>query len=148
MFVFSKIARTLPGLVLKRLIITVHVLYLLLMILLLGSAVFLPNIWILLLGSQYIAQEHLVWMAFLPAILMNGSGFAFTTLSARGITARQWTVIPLVIAAQIIFVYFIGVSNTFNALLFSIMTGSIYFASQYLILFFNFKNLIKIEGSK
>jgi hypothetical protein len=125
---------------LQQLIIKVHFVYLFSMALLLLSAVVLPQVWILLLGVQYAAQQHLIWMAFLPAILMNGSGFAFTTLSSRGYTTKQVYAIPLILAVQAIYLWFVGMRDTPSALGFSIASSAVYFTYQYALLAYWLKN--------
>jgi hypothetical protein len=134
MLLFPVISRAANGPALLRLTIKVHAVYLICMALLLASAVALPQIWILLLGAQYAAQQQLVWMAFLPAILMNGSGFAFTTLSSRGYTAKQVYAIPLILAVQAIYLWAVGMRDTLSALGFSIASSAVYFCYQYALL--------------
>lgn len=134
MLVFPAIGRAATGPALRTMILKAHAVYLAAVSVLLASAVLLPQVWILLLGHQYAAQQHLIWMAFLPAILMNGSGFAFTTLSSRGYTAKQVYAIPLVLAVQAIYLWVVGMSDTRSALGFSIASSAVYFSYQYALL--------------
>jgi len=140
MLLFPLISRATNSTRLQQLIIKVHFVYLFSMALLLLSAVVLPQVWILLLGVQYAAQQHLIWMAFLPAILMNGSGFAFTTLSSRGYTTKQVYAIPLILAVQAIYLWFVGMRDTPSALGFSIASSAVYFTYQYALLAYWLKN--------
>lgn len=128
---FPRIASAAAGPALRAQVLKVHGAYLLLMLLLLSTAVFLPQYWIALLGGTYREQAHLVWMAFLPAIFMNGSGFAFTTLSARGYTVAQIYSIPLIIGVQAAYLAMLGVNDTRSALWFNIATATVYFVYQY-----------------
>jgi len=128
---FPAVASSAPGAPLTRLLVRAHVAYLLAMAALFASSVLLPQYWILLIGEQYAAQQHLLWMAFLPAILMNGSGFAFTTLSSRGITSGQGWVIPLVLAAQCTYLVLFNVSTAREALQFAIVSALVFFIFQY-----------------
>lgn len=141
MLLFPVISRAANGPALQTLIIKVHAVYLVAMGLLLASAIAFPQIWTLLLGKQYAAQQHLIWMAFLPSILMNGSGFAFTTLSSRGYTAKQLYAIPLILAVQALYLWSVGMSDTRSALGFSIASSAVYFIYQYALLGYRLAHL-------
>jgi hypothetical protein len=88
----------------------------------------------LLIGPQYIPQQNLLWLAFLAAILMYSAGFAFTTLTSRGKTSNQVYLIPLVLAIQVIFVFFYGAATTERALVLSVVTGVAFFVFQFTLL--------------
>lgn len=131
---FPVIAAHAPGAGLKRLIAKSHLIYLLAMAAILASVIALPQYWILLIGQQYEAQQTLLWMAFLAAILANASGFAFTTLSVRGMTKWQSLSVPVGIGVQCIYLAFFGASTTIAALGLAVTAGSFYFFFQYLLL--------------
>lgn len=134
LLVFPPIARTPRGPGLRQLIIRTHVFYLVFMACLFSTSLLFPEYWILLVGKQYSDSVNLVWMAFLPAILMNGAGFAYTTLTTRGETSRQIYIIPAVLTVQVIYVLTIGVHETRLALGFSIASAITYFSYQYTML--------------
>lgn len=139
MLLFPVISRAAEGPALRGLVFKAHALYLTGMTLLLSTAILFPHLWILILGDQYAAQQGLIWMAFLPAILMNGSGFAFTTLSSRGYTARQVHAIPLLLGVQMTYLWVVGMSDTRSALGFSIAGAAVYFCYQYALLVYRLR---------
>jgi hypothetical protein len=141
LLVFPPIARTPRGPGLVKLIVRTHVIYLMFMGALFSTAWFLPQYWILLVGKQYSDSANLVWMAFLPAILMNGAGFAYSTLTTRGETSKQIYIIPAVLAVQVIYVLTIGVDQTRLALGFAIASAAAYFLYQYTMLSLRLKKL-------
>jgi hypothetical protein len=103
-------------------------------LLLLLSSIVWPELWILLIGRQYLPQKDLLWMVFLSAIQMYAAGTAFATLTSRGKTSGQFLLIPLVLAIQLALVIFMGVSTTRQALVFSIATSTTFFVFQYAML--------------
>ena len=131
---FPAIARAPSGPGLRRLIFKTYTIYLAIMLSLFLSSVFFPRAWMLLIGSQYLPQEHLLWLAFLAAVLMYAAGFAFTTLTARGKTTNQVYLIPFVIAVQIGFVSYYGAATTERALALSVVTGVAFFVFQFFLL--------------
>jgi hypothetical protein len=131
---FPAIARAPSGPALKRLIFRSFGIYFLVLIALLLSSIYLSNWWMLLIGPQYIPQQNLLWLAFLAAILMYSAGFAFTTLTSRGKTSNQVYLIPLVLAIQVIFVFFYGAATTERALVLSVVTGVAFFVFQFTLL--------------
>jgi len=131
---FPGIARAASGAPLHRLIVRSQLLYFSLVLLLLLSSIVWPELWILLIGRQYLPQKDLLWMVFLSAILMYAAGTAFATLTSRGKTSGQFLLIPLVLAIQLALVIFMGVSTTRQALVFSIATSTTFFVFQYAML--------------
>ncbi|MGF6903740.1 hypothetical protein [Paraburkholderia sp. GAS348] len=134
MLLFPNIARSPSGKPLRLQILRAHSLYLGCMALVVLSAVMFQSYWILLLGSKYVAQKSLVWLAVLSAVLMNGSGFAFTTLSSRGQASSQTLVIPVILVIQLVYVVTMGVGDTRHALGFAVVTALCYFFFQYALL--------------
>lgn len=131
MLFFPRIARAPSGPSLARVLLGSQLVFVAGMSLLLYTAIFWPEYWMLLIGPQYAAQTPLLWMAFLAAILMNCAGFVFTTLSARGWTAGQTWLIPLVLLVQVIFVSVWGVGSTALALAFSVASAATLCLFQY-----------------
>jgi len=131
MLLFPALARAETGPRFLRLVLRVHAAYLVLMLLIFCSAVFMPGAWMLLLGQQYAEQTPYLWMAVGSAILMNAAAFAFRTLAGRGATARQWITIPLVLALQAAFVFGVGVDTLPLVLAFNLATAALHFVYQY-----------------
>jgi len=131
MLLFPALARAETGPRFLRLVLRVHAAYLVLMLLIFCSAVFMPGAWMLLLGQQYAEQTPYLWMAVGSAILMNAAAFAFRTLAGRGATARQWITIPLVLALQAAFVIAVGVDTLPLVLAFNLATAALHFVYQY-----------------
>lgn len=134
MLLFPAIARATPGPRFVSLLLRVHGSYLGLMLLIFLSALFFPQAWMILLGRQYEAQTPYLWMAVGASILMNAAGFAFRTLTGRGATARQWFTIPMVLAVQVAWVAWAGVSSLPLVLGFNLATCGVHFAYQYALL--------------
>jgi len=120
---FPVIASAPDGPRLRSIILKSHLLYIGIMVLVFLSSLLLPNWWILLIGSQYKDRESLVWMVFAATLLINGAGFAFKTVAARGHTARQTLIIPFVLAIQVSYLWIFGASSLRAVLGFSIATA-------------------------
>ena len=131
---FPAIARAPTGPRLATTMVRVHVLYLLCMALVLASAVWLPQYWILLLGKQYSTMAAYVWIVFLASMLNNAAGMAFRTLTVRGATANQSFSIPLVLAVQALYLWLFGAADLRAVLLFNLATAFANFGYQYLLL--------------
>ena len=131
---FPAIACSPSGPALRSLIFKAYAIYLSVMLALFFSSVYFPGVWMLLIGRQYLPQQHLLWLAFLAAVLMYAAGFAFTTLTSRGKTANQGYLIPIVIAVQITYVYFFGAATTERALVLAVVTGIAFFVFQFSLL--------------
>lgn len=128
---FPAIARSAGGPQFVRKLLLTHAAYLGLMLLIFLSSVAVPHYWMLLLGSQYAAQEPYLWIAIGAYVLSSGAGFAFRTLTGRGATSRQWITIPMIIAAQVAFVAWAGVDTLPKVLAFNLATSFVQFAYQY-----------------
>lgn len=128
---FPAIARAAEGERLVAMVFKAHLAYLGMMLLVLLSAVFLPQYWMLLLGSQYKDRESLVWMAFLATLLMNSAGFAFRTVAARGYTVRQSFIIPFVLLIQVGYLWLFGADDLRAVLGFNVATCLANFLYQY-----------------
>ena len=128
---FPAIARAQPGQALRAIMWRAHLSYLGMMTLVLLSAYFLPQYWILLLGEKYRSLEALVWLLFLSSILASAAGFAFSSLTVRGATAGQSFSILVTLAVQSLYLAVIGISDLRSVLGFSIATGIANFVFQY-----------------
>lgn len=131
---FPAIARAAEGERLVAMVAKAHVAYLGMMALVFLTALWLPQYWMLLLGSQYKDRESLVWMAFLATLLMNSAGFAFRTVAARGYTVRQTFIIPFVLGLQVGYLWLFGADNLRAVLGFGIATCLANFLYQYAML--------------
>jgi O-antigen/teichoic acid export membrane protein len=131
---FPAIARAPQGERLRRIVFQSHMAYLAMMALVLLTAVFFPQYWILLLGEQYRSMQPLVWMVFLSSILSNASGFAFRTLAVRGATAGQSFSILATLAVQVLYLWLVGVSDLRSVIGFGIATSVANFGYQYAML--------------
>lgn len=131
---FPAIARAPSGPGLKSLILKTYAIYLSIMLLLFLSSIYFPGVWMLLIGKQYLPQQHLLWLAFLAAVLMYAAGFAFTTLTARGKTTNQIYLIPIVIGVQVAYVSHYGAATTERALTLAVVTGVAFFVFQFSLL--------------
>ncbi|MGJ7510605.1 hypothetical protein [Variovorax sp. GT1P44] len=132
--VFPVIARAPDGERLRRMLLLGHLVYLGMMVLVLLTAIFLPQYWILLLGEKYRSMEPLVWMVFLASILQNASGFAFRTLTVRGATSGQTYSILATLITQVVYLAVVGVSDLRAVLGFGIATAVANFGYQYMLL--------------
>jgi O-antigen/teichoic acid export membrane protein len=128
---FPAIARAAEGERLMAMVAKAHIAYLGMMAIVFLSAVWLPQYWILLLGSQYKDRESLVWMAFLATLLMNSAGFAFRTIAARGYTVRQTFIIPFVLLIQVACLWLFGAKSLPAVLGFNVATCLANFLYQY-----------------
>jgi hypothetical protein len=135
---FPAIAREPSGPGLRRLLVRSYLIYFLILLGLLLSSLYLPGYWMLLIGEQYLPQEHLLWLAFLAAILMYAAGFAFTTLTSRGKTSNQFYLIPLVLVIQAGYVAIFGAATTERALVLAVVTGVTFFVFQFSLLGLHF----------
>lgn len=140
---FPVIARAPAGKRLVSLIAKVHLAYLGALFLLLVTAVFLPQYWIILLGAKYQNMVPYVWMLFLSTILMNGAGFAFMTLAVRGFTEKQAYAVIFVILLQCAFLWRFGAGTLPMILWFNIVTCAAHFVYQYVLLFLKWPDLKK-----
>jgi O-antigen/teichoic acid export membrane protein len=138
---FPVVARAPAGKRLVSMISKVHVTYLCVMFLLLLTAIFFPQYWILLLGAKYENMVPYVWMLFLSSILMSGASFAFMTLAVRGFTEKQAYSVIFVILLQCAFLWKFGASTLPTILWFNIVTCSAHFVYQYALLFFKWSDL-------
>ncbi len=131
---FPIIARSADGGRLMSVVVKGHLAYLGAMFLVFLTSIWLPQYWILLIGSKYADRESLVWMVFAATLLMNGAGFAFRTVAARGHTERQTLIIPFVLAFQIGYLWLFGISSLRAVLGFGISTCLANFLYQYAML--------------
>jgi O-antigen/teichoic acid export membrane protein len=129
--IFPAIARAPAGPKLTTVVVKVHLAYMLAVGAVFLTAVFFPNYWILLLGQQYRSMAPYVWMVFLSSILMNASGFAFSTLTVRGATARQSYSILVTLSTQVLYIWLVGVGSLQAVLGFGLATAFANFAYQY-----------------
>lgn len=131
---FPAIARAPGGPRLASTIVRVHALYLLGLAVVLATAIWLPQYWILLLGEQYRSMAPYVWWVFLAAMLNNASGLAFRTLTVRGATANQSYGVAVIIAVQVLYLWMFGAGDLRAVLGFNLATGVAHFGYQYLML--------------
>ncbi|WP_213953025.1 MULTISPECIES: hypothetical protein [unclassified Variovorax] len=131
---FPALARAPAGPRLGRIVLRVHAAYLGAMALVLLSAVYGGHLWVMLLGAKYNNLEPYVWMVILSAILINASGFAFRTLAARGLTAKQHYTVPVIIAVQVLYFWLFGISDLVSVLGFGVATSLANFVAQYALL--------------
>lgn len=131
---FPAIARAPTGAKLATTMVRVHALYLMGMALLLVTAIWLPQYWILLLGKQYSAMAPYVWIVFLASMLNNAAGLAFRTLAVRGATSNQSFSIPLVLVVQALYLWMFGAADLRAVLMFNLATSFASFGYQYLLL--------------
>lgn len=131
---FPAIARAPGGAPLRRILWQAHTIYLCAMVMALLTAVFLPQYWIMLLGQKYASMQPFVWMVFLAAVLMNGSGFAFRSMTVRGATTGQSYSIFATLALQAGYLAIFGVRDLPSVLGFGIATGVANFGYQYAVL--------------
>lgn len=75
------------------------------------SALALPQYWVVILGSQYSGVESVVWFVVLTSFLQGGAGFLFRTLTARGATRGQSWSVPILIAVQVAYIVVVGVHD-------------------------------------
>lgn len=128
---FPAIARAPTGPRFVRVLAQIHGWYLLTMALTFATSLLFPQYWILLLGQQYRSMTPLVWMMFLTALLANGSGFAFRTLTVRGATARQSFSIVATLVTQLLYLWLVGISDLKSVLGFGLATSVANFLFQY-----------------
>jgi hypothetical protein len=128
---FPAIASAARGPTLHRLVLRSQGAYLAVMLMILASSFWRPDLWMILIGRQYLPQQGLLWMAFLSAVLMYSAGFGLSTLTSRGKTSSQVYLIPLVLIVQAVFLATLGINTTRAALLFSISTSATFFFFQY-----------------
>ncbi len=131
---FPAIARAPMGPRLGTIVAQSHIAYIAMGSLVLLTAFFVPDWWILLLGKQYASMAPLVWMVFLASIVMNASGFAFRTLSVRGATSGQTYSIAVTLITQVLFLWLVGISDLRSVLWFGIATALANFGYQYALL--------------
>lgn len=131
---FPAIARAPEGKGLLSMIVKGHLAYVGVLSLLFLTSIFLPEYWILLIGSKYEEQQSVLWMVFLSTLLMNCAQFAFVTLTSRGHTRRQSFVVPFVLILQILCLYVFGVSSLHAVLALGIATSLGHFLYQYAML--------------
>lgn len=131
---FPVIARARAGPRLISIVGRAHLAYFVLMATVFASSVWLPKYWILLIGEKYRHMEPLVWMIFLSSILMFAAGFAFRTLSVRGLTAKQSHSIPFIILIQAVYLWQIGANDLRSVLGFGIASSFAHFFYQYILL--------------
>jgi len=131
---FPAIARAAAGPRLVARLLLAHAAYMLVMLALFATSLWLPDYWMLLLGAQYKSMQPLIWMVFLTSIFANAAGFAFRTLAARGATARQSLGIPLLIATQLAYAAIFGVSDLKAVLGFNLATMLVQCLYQYTLL--------------
>jgi len=131
---FPALARLPAGSQLTSMVLRGHAAYLGVLGLALLSAVFLPQYWVLLLGSKYENLEPLLWMVFLTVFFMNGAQFCFLTMASRGHTSRQTATIPAVVSVQIAYLALFGAADLKAVLGFSVATAFVHFAYQYSLL--------------
>lgn len=136
---FPAIARAPKGPRLRKIVVHAHLAYIVTMMLVMLSSVVFPHYWILLLGKQYLSMEPLVWMVFVSSILMNASGFAFRTLSVRGATGGQSFSILVTVAAQVLYLWLLGVSDLRSVLGFAIATSVANCGYQYVMLMLHWR---------
>ncbi|WP_219216228.1 hypothetical protein [Variovorax boronicumulans] len=138
---FPVIARTPQGPKLASLVMRVHFVYLFTMAIFLSTGWLFPEYWILFLGEKYRSLTPYVWMMFLSSILMNAAGFAFLTMSVRGLTAKQGVGIIFVVTAQLAYLAAVGISDLRSVLLFGVVTCAAHFFYQYSLLCARWKGL-------
>ena len=144
---FPVIARAPTGARLISLILRIHFCYLFAMGCVLLSGWLFPEYWIILLGQKYANLTPYVWMMFLSSILMNAAGFAFLTMSVRGLTTKQAYSVVFVIAVQVLYLSLIGISDFKSVLVFSVMTCMAHFIYQYFLLFLRLGDLGKLPDA-
>ena len=103
------------------------------------SAWIFPEIWLLLLGKNYITLADEVALAFAGPIVSYFYGFFFTLLAARAFTQGQYWYVLSTMIFQILFIIFIGVDTTHKALELNLATATV----TMLVEIFLFRLLIK-----
>lgn len=99
-----------------------------------GSAVWAPDLWLLLLGPNYGALSDELVLALAGAQLSVLGGLAYTVVIATGRTAGQWLQIPLGLGAQAAFLASVGVAGTHDALVLNLLPAATYLALQVALL--------------
>ncbi len=132
---FPAIARAPAGKRLASMVFRIHLIYFAGMGVMLFTGVFFSEYWILFLGEKYRNLTPYVWMIFLGSILMNAAGFAFLTMSVRGMTSRQGFSVIFVIVTQMLYLWLVGVSDLKSVLFFNIATCAAHFIYQYILLY-------------
>jgi O-antigen/teichoic acid export membrane protein len=128
---FPAIARAPSGPRFATVLAQIHGAYLVVMMLTFLTSLIFPQYWILLLGEQYRSMQPYVWMIFLSSILSNAAGFAFRTLTVRGVTARQSFSILATLATQVLYLGVIGVGDLRSVLGFAVASSLASFFFQY-----------------
>jgi O-antigen/teichoic acid export membrane protein len=108
--------------------------YLLLALLLLGSAFVIPEFWLLVLGPNYVELKALMPLAFaVPLVALLGD-ILYILLMSRGWTKGQnWTVY-IGVGVQALFIALVRIDTTREALLFSLLILTAHAAVQLILL--------------
>lgn len=98
------------------------------------SAYLVPEWWLFLLGRTYSGLERELPVALAIGVLTLVGGTLYTVVISRNRTADQyWSILPS-IGAQVIFIAFHGVTDVFDALLFSVFPPLVYALVQIVLL--------------
>lgn len=108
--------------------------YLLLALLLLGSAFVIPDFWLILLGPNYLELKALMPLAFAVPLVALFGDILYILLMSRGWTKGQnWTVY-IGVAVQVLFISLVRIDTTREALLFSLLILTAHAAVQLALL--------------
>lgn len=81
-----------------------------------GSALLLPQLWVLVLGGQYASTQGVVWIAVLTGTLTFLSGFLFRALMTQGFSQGQTLSIVVAIGSQLAVLLTVGLESTASVL--------------------------------
>lgn len=105
----------------------------------LTSAYVAPEIWLLLLGEKYKSLQREVPIALAGAVISYMAGYVYTILAARAFTKYQSWNIFVTILSQALFVASVGVSTTYNLLMFNVITSAATFLVQIILMLLMFR---------
>jgi O-antigen/teichoic acid export membrane protein len=114
-------------------------LFLAVIVLIVASAYFFPELWLLLVGAKYNDLKDILWLSFAGVVLMNLSGFIFSCMAARGFTANQLPILVVAIMVQFSSIYFLGMETAKAVFLISLMTSSVFALGQLILFIHKYK---------
>ena len=106
-----------------------------------------PRPWLLLLGDKYFGLKDILWLSFLGPILMNVSGFTFSTLSSRGYTANQLPILMTGILVQFITIYWLGMKDARSVFIIGAITAAVFAFGQFILLVIKTREIHLIGAS-
>ena len=99
-----------------------------------ATTIVFPNSWLLVLGANYHGLQNELVIAILGAELSVIGGLAYTIVIATGSTRGQWWQIAAGISAQVLFIGYLGVRNTHDALVLTALPAATFVIVQLALL--------------